>query len=112
MSLLKKSEIPTVFDELYRGLKPSKVSALYPLLSITKLLMMGILLVALQCLPTTAKLVMMGFIQVCHLAYIAIFRPYRHIRDNIIDLVNEVFMLIVLVYCGNSPNRRVLGRKY
>lgn len=97
LSFLAKSDKPTVFDELYRGLKTSKISSFYPLLCLLKRSLVIVLLVALESLSTRIKLVTMGCIQICHLTYMGIFRPYKHVKDNVIDLLNEAFMLAVLI---------------
>lgn len=99
LSIPTKSDKPSIFRELYKGLKKSKAGRLYPFMCLLKRSLMVILLVALEflSLPTREKLIIMAVMQILHLAYVAVFRSYKNVKDNVIDMVNEGFMLIVLI---------------
>lgn len=97
-----KSEKPTVLRELYKGLTVSKTSSLYPFLALFKRSLVVVLLVAINFVTIKTKLLAMGVAQGCHILYILMFRPYKQVRDTIIDVINETSLLVALYMMRKS----------
>ena len=82
----------------FSGLKSQKWKRVHILLFFLRRILISIILFLLTDLTTMTKLGMITGIQVIYLIILVIQRPFIHIKDQIIEIMNEVFYIIMIMY--------------
>ena len=82
--------------EIFSGVKMMKRSKLYVSILLMRRAIFVILLITLQSIQSWILVTMLGILQIIYLVYIIILRPFEEKRNNIIEIINEVFFWILL----------------
>ena len=82
--------------EIFSGVKMVKKSKLYVSILLMRRAIFVILLITLQSIQSWIQVSMLGILQIWYLIYIIILRPFDEKRSNIIEIVNEIFISILL----------------
>ena len=82
--------------EIFSGVKMEKKSKLYVSILLMRRAIFVILLITLQSIQSWILVTMLGVLQIWYLIYIIILRPFEEKRNNIIEIVNEIFFSILL----------------
>ena len=82
--------------EIFSGVKMVKKSKLYVSILLMRRAIFVILLITLQSIQSWILVTMLGVLQIWYLIYIIILRPFEEKRNNIIEIVNEIFFSILL----------------
>ena len=102
----RKEDEPTLLREIYKGLKDGKLAQLYFVVSTTRRLLLIAVLILLQTMHFYAKMCMLMIIQISYLIYLLAVRPFESIRDNLIEILNELIILfislILTIYSSES----------
>jgi cysteine-rich repeat protein len=87
-----------VTKELFNAIKPSKLARFYyPMFCIRRILFVLILL-GYKDLDSTIKLSFFIIVQLAHVIYITAVRPFLRFKDNIGEIMNEVFYLCLVCF--------------
>ena len=95
------------FKEFLTGVKETRMSRLYPtILLLRRFLFIGLLIFG-QSLNSFELICPMIIIQLAYLVNLAIVRPYKKVRDNVIEVTNEWFYLVLISLLShfNSKDR-------
>ena len=82
--------------EIFSGVKMMKSSKLYVSILLMRRAIFVILIITLQSIQSWILITMLGLLQIWYLIYIVILRPFEENRNNIIEIVNEIFFCILL----------------
>ena len=82
--------------EIFSGVKMEKKSKLYVSILLIRRAIFVILLITLQSIQSWILVTTIGILQIWYLIYIIILRPFEEKRNNIIEIVNEIFFSILL----------------
>ena len=82
--------------EIFNGVKMMKRSKLYVSILLIRRAIFVILLITLQSIQSWILVSMLGILHIWYLIYIIILRPFEEKRNNIIEIVNEIFFSILL----------------
>lgn len=95
------------FTELFNGLKLSRTPRIYAVVFFVRRLILVSLLIFASSLETVPKITIMVLLQMIYLGFIGVLRPFEFLKNNIIDIVNEVFfmVLVVLLFYANVESR-------
>ena len=84
------------FGEFFEGIKMRKKFKLYsPILLIRKTIYI-LLLLTLIAASSRFLIAILSFIQIMYFVYIWMLRPFEEIKCNIIEIINELFFLVLL----------------
>ena len=56
----------------------------------------AILLIELIVISSKLSIIILCFFQILYLIYVIVIRPYKEIKSNVIEIVNEIYFLIFL----------------
>ena len=82
--------------ELFSGLKMQKTKKLYVPLMLFRRSIFVVLLISLITIPSQILIGLLLFIQLMYAAYIIIVRPFKEVKNNIIECINEIYFSILL----------------
>ena len=84
------------FGEIFYGLKVQRKARLYLPILLTRRAIFVILLMTLISIESWILISILSFIQLFYFVFIIILRPFESIKDNIIEISNEIFYCILL----------------
>ena len=87
-----------MLGEFFEGMKQNKKSKLYALLLILRRTLFVAILVCFDSMQHTVQVVVLLILQLFYLSSIIFIRPYSKIKDNIIDILNEVYFFWCLLW--------------
>ena len=82
--------------EIFRSVKMMKRSKLYVSILLMRRTIFVIFLITLQSIQSWILVIMLGVVQIWYLIYIIILRPFEEKRNNVIEILNEIFFSILL----------------
>ena len=82
--------------EIFSGVKMMKKSKLFISILLTRRTIFIIFLITFQSIQSWILVTILGVLQIWYLIYIIILRPFEVKKNNIIEIVNEVFFSILL----------------
>ena len=93
--------------ELYSGIRNAKASMLYSTFLLTRRLIFVILLVYGETFSNIILIYPMIILQIAYLVQLLIVRPFKEVKNNIIEITNEWFylLLILLLSYYNTKER-------
>ena len=83
--------------EIFNGVKMMKRNKLYVPILLMRRAICVILLITLQSIQSWILIAILSIFQIWYLIYIVILRPFEEKRNNIIEIVNEIFFCILLI---------------
>jgi cysteine-rich repeat protein len=83
-------------EELFSGLKKSKYSRIYNLLLLARKFVMLTFVICFQFLPTTYYLIYTSLLQLVHLIFVAIVRPFSRVKDNLVETTSEMIFFVMV----------------
>ena len=81
------------YEVLYEGLRPNPISKFYTPFFFIRRFLMAIFIVYVE--NASAQISIVIILQVLAFLYLAIFRPFGEVLDNIINIINEAQILVV-----------------
>lgn len=87
------------FIGLYYELKDHKeLARLYPLFFVIRKLFTGLTFGFIKIYPFESCLILFGFVQLSHIVYLIIIKPFHHAKENLFDLLCEMFLLFYTIF--------------
>ena len=83
-------------EEIFNGLKMQKSSKLYVSTLLIRRALFVVLLITLTSIQSWLLISILSLFQFWYLVYIIILRPFKSIKDNIIEISNELYFSILL----------------
>ena len=93
------------FAEIYDGIKDNTASKLFFFIFILRRFLMVAVIVFMRNANIWARCICFTLIQITVLFYTIIVRPFEKIKDNMIELVNEItfaILCIIIVVCNDE----------
>ena len=87
-----------MLGEFFEGMKQNKKSKLYALLLILRRTLFVAILVCFDSMQHTVQVVVLLILQLFYLSSIIFIRPYEKVKDNIIEIINEVYFFWCLIW--------------
>ena len=81
------------FNEFFLGTKNNWIWRIYHTLFLTKRVLLVVLVILFEVFPMILKVVIFILIQLSSCATIWFLKPFHELKDNIIEITNEVFFL-------------------
>ena len=91
-----ESERHLFCDEFYYKLKDTKRARIYTSLFLAKRLIFVSWLAFFQFLPVFVKVLVMLIVQIAYSIVALIIRPFSHVRNNIVEIINEFSFTVLL----------------
>ena len=91
-----KENVQSKQSKLFNGLKPQWKHRLYPSTLLIRRTIFVAFLIWLVIVQSRVLIAILSFIQLIYLIYISYLRPYVEAKDNIIEIMNEVYFLLLL----------------
>ncbi|CAI2361785.1 unnamed protein product [Moneuplotes crassus] len=85
------------FSEFYSGFKSGWLAKPYHLYFFIRRALSACIIVFLRPAPVLVRLILFDIVQLCGLLYAIIVRPYKHLRNNIMEILNETLFLIFCI---------------
>lgn len=85
------------FDEYFSGIKNKASARIYSTMLLTRRLVLVVFLVSFQDLNVEVQLGMMLGLQMIYLSVIAFIRPFKLFKDNLMEVINEIFFTTLLI---------------
>jgi hypothetical protein len=85
------------FGELFAGLKDTNKARTYSFVALSRRALFVFFLVGFSFLSELSLVAGMAFIQIIYLAYIIMLRPFDNLSNNIIEIINEIFYLVLII---------------
>ena len=82
--------------EFYSGIKIQKKFKIYTFMLLLRRALFVVLLVTLVSTPSWLLIVILSIFQLIYLIFIIALRPFKLIKGNIIEIVNELYFLLLL----------------
>ena len=95
---VSSQQMHTKLGEFFIGLKGQKKYRFYTAWLLTRRTIYVALLVTVTFIPLRALLIALSIVQICYAIFIGIFRPYEEIKDNFIEIMNEIFFIFLLSF--------------
>lgn len=93
-------------DQFNSSVKEGYLPRFYSSILILRLAIFGILLLLVDDEYSKPKVYVVAILQLLHLVYLIVIRPFKAIQDNLIEIINDViYLFLVLVlsyYCTKS----------
>ena len=101
-----KENVQTKQSKLFNGIKPQRKHRLYPSTLLIRRTIFVSFLIWLVIVQSRVLIAILSLIQLIYLVYISYLRPYVEAKDNIIEIMNEVyfFLLLFLLIFFNSES--------
>ena len=96
-----------VLGEFISGLKLEKKFKLYGFILILRRIVFVILLIAWVLVASRLIIGVLAFLQLIYLAYVCYQRPFKEFKDNLIEILNELYfqlLLSSLIYLNTERN--------
>ena len=78
-------------EEVFRGLKQNKKHRLYIIILLSRRLVFIILLITLTSVSSRVLIIILFVSQIIYLISLSYIRPYETLKDNFIEIINEIF---------------------
>ena len=85
-----------MLSEFFEGLKPNSKFRLYSSLMLIRKSFFIIWLIWIDGISSKIIIGVLSFIQLLYMIYVIYFRPYKEIKCNAIDIMNELFFFVLL----------------
>ena len=96
--------------ELYSGIRNTKTSMLYSTFLLTRRLIFVVLLIYGETFSNIILIYPMIALQIAYLVQLLIVRPFKEVKNNIIEITNEWFyLLLILLLTYYNTNDRWKG---
>ena len=82
--------------EFFNGLKMQRRFKLHAFMLMLRRIVFVTLLLTCNSVASRLLIGVLAFIQLIYLAYVCFMRPFWQIKDNLIDIVNEIYFLLLL----------------
>ena len=82
--------------EFFNGLKMQRRFKLHAFMNILRRTVFVVLLLTCDSVALRLLIGMLAFLQLIYLAYVCFFRPFWQFKDNLIEIVNEIYFLLLL----------------
>ena len=86
------------YEEFYHGLRKTKLCRLYTVAWLSRRLLFVLLIVTISPQSPLLALQILSVAQLLYFIYVAIQRPYIEAKDNLIEIINELFFWIYLLW--------------
>ena len=86
-----------VFEEFYSGIKNERKSRLFSSIHLIRKIYYVIILVIYPSIDTWPMISMIVLYQLAYFAFLVYIRPYKEIKWNIVEIINELIFLSLLV---------------
>ena len=83
------------FNELFLGIKNNFRSRIYSILFLSKRILLVTVVILFEILPMIVKVIIFVMIECVSCITILKLRPFRRIKDNLIEIINEIFFLFL-----------------
>ena len=93
---IEKTDNYIPLKEFFSGIRAGKFSRLYATLLLSRRVFFVMLLILGQSLTNIALIVPMIIVQIAYLTNLIIVKPFKQRKDNIIEIVNEWFYLLLV----------------
>ena len=84
------------YREFYCGLKKTKLWQLYTTVWLCRRLLFVLLIVSISPNSPLLALQILSVVQLLYFIYVVVQRPYIEVKENLIEIINELFFLIYL----------------
>ena len=84
------------FAQYFEGIKHKTASRYYVVFLLARRIIFVSILITLGLKSSTLTLSILTWVQIAYLASIIILRPFIEIKDNIVEIINEIFFSIFL----------------
>ena len=91
-----KENFQTKQSKLFNGIKLQRKHRLYPSTLLIRRTIFVSFLIWLLIVQSRVLIAILSLIQLIYLVYISYLRPYVETKDNIIEIMNEVYFLLLL----------------
>ena len=95
---VSSQQMQTKLGELFIGLKMQKKCRFYTAWLLTRRTTYVALLVAISFVSFRTLLIFLSIFQMCYALFICILRPYEEVKDNMIEIMNEIFFIFLLSF--------------
>ena len=82
--------------EFFNGLKMQRRFKLHAFMLMLRRIVFVVLLLTLNSVASRLLIGVLAFLQLIYLAYVWFMRPFRQFKDNLIEIVNEIYFLLLL----------------
>ena len=91
----KKGAIKTRYlSEIYDGFKDNSASKLFVFIFLIKRFLMACAIVFMRNANIWIRIMLFAFIQILILIYTITVRPYKKVKENLIEIINEITFTI------------------
>ena len=95
-SYIVEENEPNKLGDFFEGMKMKRSFKFYAPMMIARRVIFVLLLVSLNSISSKTLIGILSFLQLLYMIYVAYLRPYSEIKWNIIDIMNEVYFLLLL----------------
>ena len=85
-------------EEFFRGLQFDGKHKFYTTVLLLRRLIFIVLLITWSSISSRALIIILSLIQVGYIIYLSYIRPYKSIKENLIEVLNEFYFWFLLVY--------------
>ena len=85
-------------EEFFRGLQFDGKHKFYTTVLLLRRLIFIVLLITWTSISSRALIVIISLIQVGYVIYLSYIRPYKNLKENLIEILNEFYFLFLIVY--------------
>ena len=92
-------------SEIYDGFKDNTASKLFIFIFLLKRFLMACVIVFMRNVNIWARVILFALIQITVLIYSIIVRPFKKVKENLIEILNEVtftLLCLVIVVCNDE----------
>ena len=82
--------------EFFNGLKMQRRFKLHAFMLMLRRIMFVVLLLTWDSVTSRLLIGVLAFLQLIYLAYVWFMRPFWQIKDNLIEIINEIYFLLLL----------------
>ena len=93
--------------ELFSGLKMDKKFKFYVVILIFRRAIFVVLLLTWVSVASRLLIGVLAFLQLIYFSYVCFLRPFKEFKDNLIEIMNETFFLLLLsalIYFNTKTN--------
>jgi len=88
------------WEEFLGGIRDNNKARLYSFLSLVKRSAMVLLLILGEAFSPQIIVIGLVFILALYLMYLILVRPFKEVSNNIIEIINEIFLIIITAWLG------------
>ena len=83
-------------EELFSGVRMEKKSKIYVAVQLIRRAIFVTLLITLVSIKSWILISILSIIQLCYTIYVIIQRPFNFVKENVIEIVNEIYFFVLL----------------